>query len=223
MELPDQIGVMTLPGVTLFPQSMLPLYIFEPRYRRMLQDALVSHRLFCVAMRRPTSSRETPEPVAGLGLIRASVAHRNGTSHLILQGLTRVRLGRATKYKPYRVHEIASLPTTGDRGGAVKQELKRVKELVARRLELGLIFPSPSEGKSEGPKEVLVKAQDILRYLDALADPEQVGDMVACSLLQDATHRQAILQTADLPKRLQFLVRCLRSEIQRLEKGETSA
>ena len=35
--LPDEVPVMTLPNVTFFPQALLPLHIFEPRYRQMLK------------------------------------------------------------------------------------------------------------------------------------------------------------------------------------------
>ncbi len=220
MELPAQMGVMTLPGVTLFPQSMLPLYIFEPRYRRMLLESLETHRLICIAMRRPGSIREMPELVAGIGLIRASVDHENGTSHLVLQGLTRVKLGRAVRYKPIRIHTLEVLPTTGLRGVAVSEQMKRIKELVAQRLEMGLIPAQPGEGISKGSKEALVKARDILRYLDALPDPEQVADMVACSLLQEASHRQTILETANLELRLRHLASCLGQEIQRLSDSD---
>jgi len=59
---------MTLPNVILFPQAMLPLYIFEPRYRQMLSDALASHRMLSVAMQKPGRVRESPSNVAGLGL-----------------------------------------------------------------------------------------------------------------------------------------------------------
>src|SRR5204863_7997007 len=111
MKLPREVQVMTLPNETLFPQALLPLYIFEPRYRQMLADALHSNRMFSVAMRRPGSSRETPLPVAGVGLIRVSVGHKDGTSHLILQGLSRVELQEAVRYKPYRVQRIRPLPT----------------------------------------------------------------------------------------------------------------
>ena len=61
---------MTLPSATLFPQALLPLYIFEPRYRQMLADTLKHNRMFSVAMQKPGRTRETPCPVAGLGLIR---------------------------------------------------------------------------------------------------------------------------------------------------------
>src|SRR2546421_8534262 len=100
MKLPRETPVMTLPNATLFPQALLPLYIFEPRYRKMLADALHSDRMFAVAMQKPGSSRETPSPVAGLGVIRVSVRHKDDTSHLILQGIARVELEQAVRYRP---------------------------------------------------------------------------------------------------------------------------
>src|SRR5512136_1898883 len=100
MKIPREVPVMTLRNATLFPQALLPLYIFEPRYRQMLADALRADRVFSIAMQKPGRSRETPCAVAGVGLIRASVDHQDGTSHLILQGLTRVRLMDPVQYKP---------------------------------------------------------------------------------------------------------------------------
>src|SRR5438477_7933798 len=112
MELPREVPVMTLPNAILFPQAMLPLYIFEPRYQRMLIDALGTHRMFSVAMQKPGRTRETPCNVAGLGLIRASVARKDGTSNLILQGIARVELTQTMRYKPYRVNRIRALDST---------------------------------------------------------------------------------------------------------------
>ena len=48
--LPEQLPVMPLPGAVLFPHALLPLYIFEPRYRKMLEHALQQHRIFCVTL-----------------------------------------------------------------------------------------------------------------------------------------------------------------------------
>ena len=73
MKLPSEVPVMTLPNATLFPQALLPLYIFEPRYRRMLADSLNTDRMFSVAMQKPGRTRETPSPVAGLGLIQIQI------------------------------------------------------------------------------------------------------------------------------------------------------
>ena len=46
---PDEVPVMTLPNVVFFPQALLPLHVFEERYREMLADVLASNRLFAVA------------------------------------------------------------------------------------------------------------------------------------------------------------------------------
>src|SRR3989442_11409407 len=119
MEWPREVPVMTLPNAILFPQAMFPLYIFEPRYRQMLSDALDSHRMFSVAMQKPGRTRETPCGVAGLGLIRASVARKDGSSNLILQGIARVELTETVRYKPYRVHRIRTLETTATDSVAV--------------------------------------------------------------------------------------------------------
>lgn len=210
MELPEQIGVMTLQDVTLFPQSMLPLYIFEPRYRRMLKDSLESHRLFCVAKRRPGTLRDMPSEVAGLGVVRASVGHGNGTSHLILQGLTRVRLDKTVRYKPYRVNRIQVIETPRVESDRLATNFQQLRDVVSERLDLGVSFPS------SGPEEQVVKAKDILNYLNTLQDPGQVADMVACSLLPDGSQRQVILETVELEKRLKYLVAFLLAEIRRI-------
>src|SRR6266542_2973235 len=142
MKIPREVPVMTLPNATLFPQALLPLYIFEPRYRQMLADALHSNRMFSVAMQRPGNSRETPAPVAGLGLIRVSVGHGDGTSHLILQGLARVELIGTVQTKPYRVAQIRPLIRTAPDSVAIDALLAKLHDLVEERLQHGP-FPFP--------------------------------------------------------------------------------
>ena len=83
--LPEEIAVMTLPGMAFFPQALLPLHIFEARYRRMLRDALDSHRLFAVAgldLGKTGSGFEPPYRVATVGMVRACQERQDGTSNL---------------------------------------------------------------------------------------------------------------------------------------------
>src|ERR1700742_5110385 len=93
--LPKQVPVMPLPGALVFPHALLPLHIFEPRYREMLKHALAHHRMFCVALLKPDCiDWDSPDDffhIATVGLIRACVERSDGTSNLILQGLERVR------------------------------------------------------------------------------------------------------------------------------------
>jgi Lon protease-like protein len=221
MKLPSDVPVMILPNATLFPQYLLPLYIFEPRYRRMLADALDYNRMFAVAMQKPGYSRETPLPVAGLGLIRVSVSHADGTSHLVLQGIARVQMMEAVYYKPYRVHRIRPLETPPCDNAVVDGLLTKVRELLAERIELGLALPFPglADGKPAEPPPGF-SAKEVLGYLDKLTDPEQVADLVSCAILTGPAERQAILETLNLESRLKRLIHFLMAEIDRRKKNK---
>lgn len=212
---------MTLPNATLFPQALLPLYIFEPRYRQMLADALGSNRMFAVAMQKPSATRESPSTVAGLGLIRVSVRHKDNTSHLILQGIARVELDETIRYKPYRVQRIRRMDTPPCDSIAVDALLAKVRELLRERIDLGLPFPFPvvsSKSETSQPAPSF-SPKEILGYLDSLTDPEQTADLVSCAVLPGGLERQQILETVDVESRLRRLIQFLLAEIRRKRKG----
>jgi len=227
MELPSEVPVMTLPSATLFPQALLPLYIFEPRYRQMLKDTLNSNRMFSVAMQRPGCKRETPCPVAGLGLIRVSVAHQDGTSHLILQGITRVELVSTVQYKPYRIQRIRPLAARLVDNVVIDALVAKVHELAAQRMKLGFKLPFPFSPKGASnldlgnlPSAPAISVRDILSYLEKLPSVDQVADLVSCALLSDAEERQVILETVELEPRLKHLIHFLLAEIRRQTKNK---
>src|SRR6266446_1587054 len=229
MELPNEVPVMTLPTATLFPQALLPLYIFEPRYRQMVADTLKTERMFSVAMQKPGRTRESPCQVAGLGLIRVSVDHQDGSSHLILQGLTRVELRRTVQYKPYRVQCIRPLQAAPNDSVMIDALLAKVHELVQQRLEHGPFpFPFPVVKKSSAAKHKPALAstpnlstKEILHYLENLPDADQVADLVSCALLPDPGQRQTILETVELEARLKHLIHFLLAEIKNTSKEDT--
>lgn len=221
MDLPTQVPVMTLPSATLFPQALLPLYIFEPRYREMLADTLKHNRMFSVAMQKPGRARETPCPVAGLGLIRVSVDHDDGTSHLILQGITRVELRETVQTKPYRVQIIRPLQAKKNDSVMIDALLAKVHELVRQRVQDGPPPFPPSMFKQSGKKGKGANnysVKDMLDYLESLTDPDQVADLVSCALLQGPQERQTILETVELEPRLKRLIHYLMAEVKRPRK-----
>ncbi|MEO8428663.1 MAG: LON peptidase substrate-binding domain-containing protein [Verrucomicrobiota bacterium] len=227
MQLPREVPVMTLPNVILFPQAMLPLYIFEPRYRQMLGDALASHRMLSVAMQKPGRVRESPSSVAGLGLIRASVANQNGTSNLILQGIARVELTGVVQTKPYRIHTIRSLPSKVTNNVTVDALTAKLRELVSERLKRGMDLPVQVVKKlaqlnkaAESDETPAYSLEHVLEYLDALDDPDQIADIVSCTLLTVPVERQTILETVVLEARLKKLIHFLMAEIQRQREDD---
>src|SRR5204863_8720889 len=134
--LPEQAPVMPLPGAVLFPHALLPLYIFEPRYRQMLAHALAQERMFCVALLRPECTEWKDEDdffdVATIGLIRACVGRGDGTSNLILQGLQRVRLIHFLQLHPFPIAEIEALQSDNETTGQMDARGREVLCLYSR-------------------------------------------------------------------------------------------
>lgn len=191
MHLPEQVGIMLLPQTVLFPHQLLPLHIFEPRYRKMLQEALEGSRMFAVVLDSETSS--TPSRVGGIGLIRTCVRQADGTSNLILQGIARVRLDHVLKNRPFL---IASPEPINDPEESTPQSLATQESLVAKILEYIEKVDAPMT-------PALEEMNDFLKYLE---DPHAFVDLVAGSFVKTPTTQQIILQTPRITDRLRLLL-----------------
>jgi Lon protease-like protein len=198
--LPEQLPVMPLPGAVLFPHALLPLYVFEPRYRKMLGHALQQHRIFCVALIKPSCPDwHAPEDffhLATAGLIRACVERSDGTSNLILQGLQRVRFTGFEQEKPFPIASVDTLES----GDATTVE---TEALGAKVVEL---YRSLKHDRRQLPAK-------LDRYLSELGDLEMLADLMGSTFVSDPLRRQRLLEERSLNQRLRFLIRYLRDEI----------
>jgi Lon protease-like protein len=199
VELPAAVPVMPLPGVLLFPNALLPLHIFEPRFRDMLDHALQDDRMFCVALVRPERQQwRTSEdffPVSTVGVIRACVGRSDGTSDLILQGIRRVKFSEFEQEAPFPIARIKPLKTR-------TKLTVETDALAAKVLEFYTRLKSSERALPE----------KIDRYLSEMSDPEMLADLIASTFLGDVTHRQQLLEELDLNQRLRLLIQYLREE-----------
>jgi len=200
IKLPNSVPVMPLPGALLFPHALLPLYIFEPRYRAMLKHALDDHRMFCVSLINPSrsdwDSADDFHHVACVGLIRACVGRGDGTSNLILQGLKRVRFTTFRQERPFPIAKISAL-TSELEGSAIETEA-----LSAKVLDLYEKFKG---GGRQFPEKVD-------RYLTDLSDPEMLADLMAATFVSDPFRRQQLLEELSVTQRLRLVIQFLREE-----------
>ena len=199
VELPNAVPVMPLPGVLLFPNALLPLHIFEPRFREMLARALDDHRMLCVALVRPEREQwRTSDdffPVSTVGLIRACVGRSDGTSDLILQGIRRVRFSDFEQEAPFPIARIKPLKTRTKLTVETDALAAKVLEFYARLKEAGRELP-----------------EKIDRYLSKMNDPEMLADLIAATFISDPARRQQLLEELDLNQRLRLLIQYLREE-----------
>ncbi|MFO1458762.1 MAG: LON peptidase substrate-binding domain-containing protein [Verrucomicrobiota bacterium] len=223
MRFPDSAGVMILDGCPLFPRSLVPLFIFEPRYRSLLESALSGDRMMCLAMRQP-GSPDRPNPLAGLGLIRTSVKNPNGTSNLLLEGLTRVRLGRAVQTRPFRIHRIEAIPSAVPEGPDTEALVQRVLELVEIRLRRGTEFPLGTLLLLAGATRPSspVRIEDCLAALRSMNDPGALADVVATLLISNFIMRQVVLHAVDVSERLRHVIEFLSSETSEAREESSS-
>jgi len=209
VRLPKQIAVMPLPNAILFPRVLLPLYIFEPRYKQMLADCLKGERMFAVALLRKGWENEgrnpTPHPIAGIGVIRTCMARPDGSANVILEGVARVRISDYVRQRPYRVALVDSLKVPEDAMENKREPLLRaVTQLAKARAQMG----------AELPKAVL-------NALRSVKNADYLSDLVSYTLLDDYYDKQAMLETLDTDERLEKLLALLQKKIQQFELWKT--
>jgi Lon protease-like protein len=200
VDLPDEVPVMPLPGAVLFPHALLPLYIFEPRYREMLEHALQRDRMFSVTLIKPSCPQwHAPEDFfhfATVGLIRACVGHGDGTSNLVLQGLHRVRFSSFERETPFPIAKIAIVKSTNSSTVETEALGEKVLELYQKLKRAERQLP---------PK--------VDRYLAQLGDLEMLADLVASTFVEDPLRRQQMLEEPSVNQRLRLLITYLQDEI----------
>lgn len=198
IDLPERVPVMTLPEVAFFPKVMLPLYIFEPRYRQMLRTSLEGNRMFAVTGINPRAAwiepvKEPAHEVCTLGLIRGCKTQEDGTSHLILQGLTRIRLDKIFEDLPYREAAITPLASKSNVDETDLQELKK---------KLLRLIEDVAASRSEIPP-------DLINFMGKMEDAGDFADLVAYTFIEDPTVKQRVLESLNIEKRFDLLIEAM--------------
>jgi Lon protease-like protein len=203
--IPTEVPVMTLSSAVLFPQAMMPLYIFEPRYKEMLSDVLNNDRIFAVATLDERSEdaihSETPYSIASIGVVRACKKNADGSLNLVLQGLARVELETIVTEDPYRKARIRQI--LSESGGSEDQITilnRRLLSLIETQRRLGADIP-----------------KEVLQFLANISEPENALDLAIYTLCSSALLKQELLETRGIVPRYEKFTNFLQSEIERLK------
>jgi Lon protease-like protein len=198
IHLPERCGVMLLPDCTLFPHGGLPLYIFEPRYRRMLEEALEGDCFFAVARLLGDEGGDPADfvaPVGTIGLVRASREQNDGTSQLLIHGVMRVRFTEwfADHDYPFAgIEPVISIFTPDHQAEAAMKTLRGAVEDAVRTL---------SEEVQNG----------IFALLDRADEPGLMSDIICQQFIHEADLRQVLLEMDSVGDRIPVICEYLRS------------
>ncbi len=204
------VRLFPLPNVVLFPETTVPLLVFEPRYQRMLADALESDRLIGMQLIRADGEGggEGRPGVFSIGCAGEVVHHEpleDGRSNILLRGAFRYRIEREPATDtPYRVAEVTPLPVeslpTADGGGRGPAELRRLLAESVRRLADAAGRPGARELSRRLSDEGLVNEAATRLGLDA----EESYRVLAMDRLEDR-YGWVLAHIDEIQHRLDFL------------------
>lgn len=133
----NPVPVFPLPGVFLYPHQVLPLHVFEPRYRQLVGDLLDGPGRFVIGtvtsprtdrQPAPWSALQLPEllPVAGLGEILRHEKLPDGRYQIWVLGLSRVRIDEVPSdrlYRQVRCEPFVEIDASEDESTELAQQL----------------------------------------------------------------------------------------------------
>jgi Lon protease-like protein len=196
--LPPTIPIFPLPNVVLFPNVFLPLHIFEPRYRQMVQDALDGDRMIGMVLLRSGwegdyEGRPPVYPIGCAGLITHAERLPDGRYNIVLRGLGKFRVVEEESGRSYRVARVQSLVeelTDEDR-----------KEMRTQRRRLETLLVPRAEGRgSDATMPPSMPDEDLVNALAQYLELEPV-------------EKQALLEREGLLARSRSLVELLEMKV----------
>jgi Lon protease-like protein len=198
--LPTEIPLFPLPNVVLFPAALLPLHIFEPRYRLMVAEALEHDRLIGMVMLRPgwepTYDGAPPVyPIGCAGFITHAERLSDGRYNILLRGLAKFRIQNerfaGDGEERYRIARIESVPEAPrPPSGAPSDARKRLERLIAKRLQRN---PDDSIPKDIPDADLIHSIAQHLEPLEKQALLECNGLLERCRALVELLEMKTIV------------------------------
>ena len=189
----EAIPIFPLPQVVLFPEAVLPLHVFEPRYRAMLKDCLATHGALVIAHivggEQDEHGRPRIAPIAGGGIVIEDQTLPDGRSNIVVLGKARLRLEELDpdESRPYRMARATVLADVDARVAAHDR---------AALVAAATMFAA--EVKKHDPHFAF--------KLPSTMDASHIADLCAFQLVVDARTRQAILDELDPRVRVSLVV-----------------
>ena len=202
--IPEQLPVLALPGLIVFPGMAVPLTVREQNDIRLVDDALAKDHQIAVACSKTEegSARrvEDVHAVGAAGLIVKMLRFPDGSTRILLQGLKRISIDEQAQSDPYLVANVQAL----EDHEATSDELDALVDHVSTQ------FQQMISMVQQLPDELKIAVMNV-------KVPGQLADLVAANLKMETQERQAILEQLDVKERLELVAGHLKRHLRVLE------
>ncbi len=193
------IPLFPLSTVVFFPNTLLPLHIFEPRYKQMVNDVINSEKIIGMALLKPgweSNYYENPEvfDVAGMGRIVSSETFKDGKMNIVLYGLKRVKIEEILEDSPYRLARVSIVENM--HGTSEETYRRRIEELIT---------------KWNFTLDEKQKAHRI--NINTRLPLESLTDALATLILSNVFEKQMLLEEPSVQKRAEAIIQDLQTRL----------
>lgn len=206
-EIPDELPILPLRGVVVYPQTGVPLTVGQPRSIKLIEDVVADNKLIgLVASKDPELETPGPEQLYRVGTV--AEVHRvfrapDGTIRLLVQGIERLKIDEFSSQEPYLRARVTLHPEFEEEGIEVEALSRSVRNQFQRIAELVTSIP-----------------QELVASILDIESPLQIAYLVANFQRMELADAQELLELDSLTEKLQKLVAFLTREIELLEIGE---
>ncbi|MGH2584027.1 MAG: LON peptidase substrate-binding domain-containing protein, partial [Dehalococcoidia bacterium] len=189
-------------NTVLFPGAPLPLHIFEPRYRLMIDECIEQERPFGVVLieRGPeVGEGAVPHTVGATARITAVERMPDGRMNIGCEGQDRFRILDTSSARPYLLGEVELLADLDANSGEAHAAAERVRERYLRFAQLTLALRGEWARRPQTP-----------------ADPARLADALAARLPAPNATKQRLLEEITVPRRLAGVAAILDAAIEAL-------
>jgi len=194
------IPLFPLSSIVFFPNTLLPLHIFEPRYKEMVNAAINNEKIIGMALLKPGWESDyygNPDvyDVIGMGRIVSSEVFEDGKINIILYGLKRAKIQEIITDLPYRLARVSIM----DNNPNTKDEIYRSKiEQLIYKWNLYL---------SEKQKAHKINVNTKLPL-------ENLTDALASLIFYNVFDKQRLLEETNVLKRAEIIIHDLQTKLE---------
>ena len=205
--IPAELPVLPLKNTVIFPMTVVPLLVGKPRSVKLVDEVVLGDRLVAlVALRRPNVEDPGPGDLHDMGTV--GMIHRfakapDGTIHVVVQGIERVRITEYTQAQPYMKARISTAPDVAEESVELEALTRNATELFRQLVSLASYLP----------EEMVMAIMDT-------GDARQLAYMIATGLRMDILDAQEVLEADDVRDKLRKLIVLLTREVEVLEMGK---